>query len=195
MLIPNSLAWRAFCTRSAPISRRTFDPHRSLGTAAGESHAGRVRDQARGAPRIIRTAGRTGRRVYRDRRNRRPGYRRADDESFQRSGRTNRAKPLRARAIEAAPGPAGVEEICNKIAANFKLKLGSLGERCELSAPVVVTGKRRAMPRRRRQRIAACLGGLSGATSIDHARDRIAESKCWASFRQAAGWDTLIEVC
>jgi CheY-specific phosphatase CheX len=39
------------------------------------------------------------------------------------------------------PDPlASVAEICNKIAANFKSKLGSLGDRCELSAPVVVTG-------------------------------------------------------
>ena len=36
--------------------------------------------------------------------------------------------------------PESVAEICNKIAANFKSKLGSLGDRCELSAPVVVTG-------------------------------------------------------
>ncbi len=36
--------------------------------------------------------------------------------------------------------PASVAEICNKIAANFKSKLGSPGDRCELSAPVVVTG-------------------------------------------------------
>ena len=39
------------------------------------------------------------------------------------------------------PDPlASVAEICNKIAANFKSKLGSLGDRCELSAPAVVTG-------------------------------------------------------
>jgi len=37
--------------------------------------------------------------------------------------------------------PASVAEICNKIAANFKSRLGSLGERCEFSAPVVVTGR------------------------------------------------------
>jgi CheY-specific phosphatase CheX/HD-like signal output (HDOD) protein len=52
------------------------------------------------------------------------------------------AKNLFARDRSKPPldPPTSVAEICHKIAANFKSKLGSVGDRCELSAPVVVTG-------------------------------------------------------
>lgn len=46
----------------------------------------------------------------------------------------------RDRSKQFLDAPAAVADICNRIAANFKSKLGSVGGRCELSAPVVVSG-------------------------------------------------------
>ena len=65
----------------------------------------------------------------------------ADDESFGRNRRANREKSFRAdRSKQLLDAPTAVADICNRIAANFKSKLGGVGGRCELSAPVVVTG-------------------------------------------------------